>query len=151
MSVTLDASVLMAARHADESHHAEAGRAVRRLIESGEPLVLPTLAFVEIAAAVARKTGRVDRAEEAARAVHDLPNQSAIPLTDSVAHEAAKIAARRGLRGADAVYAATAFLTGSTLLTLDKELRSRVGDTLACRTPAEWLADESHGGTGARR
>ncbi|OQW96119.1 MAG: hypothetical protein BWK77_06345 [Verrucomicrobia bacterium A1] len=141
MSVTLDASVLLAARFAAEPHHGEAERALRALIESGEPLVLPTLALVEISAAVARKCGRADRAEEAVAALRKLPNQSAMPLTESVAHEAAGIAARRGLRGADAVYAATAHLTGSVLLTLDKELRRRTGNSIPCQTPAEWLGD----------
>jgi predicted nucleic acid-binding protein len=45
------------------------------------------------------------------------------------------------LRGADAVYVATASQLGATLVTLDREMIERAGRYVEVRTPGEWLAD----------
>jgi len=42
------------------------------------------------------------------------------------------------LRGADAIYAATAALTGTMLVTWDDKLLERAGGT----TPADWLSQQ---------
>ncbi len=63
------------------------------------------------------------------------------PLDRALALEAAEVAAICELRGADAVYVATARHAGATLLTLDAEVRDRAFGVIAVRTPAEWIGD----------
>jgi len=50
-----------------------------------------------------------------------------------------EIAAACALRGADAVYVATARRMDATLLTLDRELRERAEPMAKVRTPGEWF------------
>ena len=50
-------------------------------------------------------------------------------------------AATCALRGADAVYVATARHAGASLLTLDAEVRDRASGVVVVRTPDEWLGD----------
>ena len=66
-----------------------------------------------------------------------------IPLNDTLAHQAASVAAQYRLRGGDAVYAAVALRFGSTLVTLDREQRNRVGAALTACYPSEALSQAS--------
>ena len=61
------------------------------------------------------------------------------PLDLEAAAESAAIAGRAALRGADAIYAATALRNGTTLVTLDQELLTRAAGIIDCVTPAGWL------------
>ena len=49
-------------------------------------------------------------------------------------------AAQTALRGAAAIYVAKAAATGSTLITLDTELRANAPPGVTVMTPAEWVA-----------
>jgi predicted nucleic acid-binding protein len=64
-----------------------------------------------------------------------LPNLTLIAVDQTVAEQAASLAAQHGLRGADAVYAAIAADTNSILISLDKEHLSR----LQAQTPSNVL------------
>lgn len=105
-----------------------------------EPVHLPTLVMVEVAAAIARKTGDADLARDAGAAVLATPGLVLHVLDASVAAEAAAVATRDRLRGVDAIYVATATRAGSTLITLDGEVLQRA-QGLVVRTPKAWLAD----------
>ena len=78
-------------------------------------------------------------AYEAGRIIRDFPRMSHTALDAALSAEAAGIATECGLRGADAVYVATARRAGSTLVTLDRELRERAGGVVRVETPDEWL------------
>ena len=58
------------------------------------------------------------------------------PLTDALLHEAELLGISRRLRGADALYAATAVRLGCPLLSWDAELITRGGAI----SPRDWLA-----------
>ena len=60
-------------------------------------------------------------------------------MDQSLAHEAAKIAGSRKLRGADAVYVALAFMRREPLLTLDAEMLERARSVAEVFTPEQWL------------
>lgn len=70
-----------------------------------------------------------------------LPHLVLTPLDETLARQAADIAAQHRLRGSDAVYAAAALRFGSTLVTLDLEQRARVANVIPSRLPAEALAE----------
>lgn len=58
-----------------------------------------------------------------------------------LAREAARTGAEFQLRGADAVYAATARQQGSVLVTLDRQQLERLGEAVRVLTPAEALQE----------
>ena len=62
------------------------------------------------------------------------------PIDREMALAASVIASNAFLRGADAVYAATAAATRSTLVTLDAELLGRTIPGIKVMTPTGWLA-----------
>jgi predicted nucleic acid-binding protein len=66
-----------------------------------------------------------------------------VSLDETLAQQAADVAAQHRLRGSDAVYAAVALRFGSTLVTLDREQRERVADVVTSRLPAETLGEWS--------
>jgi predicted nucleic acid-binding protein len=64
-----------------------------------------------------------------------------LPLDDLLAQQAAELAADYRLRGADATFLAVAQQTGSALVTLDVELRTRAASRITTYTPDEALAE----------
>lgn len=73
--------------------------------------------------------------------LRDLHTIRLIPLDDTLAQEAAELAADRALRGADAVYVAVARRHGCALVSLDREQRERAAAVVRALTPAEALAE----------
>jgi predicted nucleic acid-binding protein len=53
------------------------------------------------------------------------------------------LAARHGLRGADAIYAAVAVQSGCTLISLDNEHLTRLVGIVSVLTPATALANQT--------
>jgi len=111
---------------------------VSSLINCGAALHQPGLFVIEICATVARRTRNRALATEAGRITLEVPGLVVHALDHELAAEAAEIAAACALRGADAVYVATARRMDATLLTLDRELHERAQRTAAVRTPGEW-------------
>ena len=137
--ITIDASVFVAAVDPADPAREDAAVFLAAVARIGQPVHLPTLAMVEVAAAIARKTGDADLARDAGAAVLATPGLVLHVLDASVAAEAAAVATRDRLRGADAIYVATAVRTGSVLVTLDVQVQERA-QGLVVRTPQAWLA-----------
>lgn len=138
---TVDASVFLNAFNPYEAGHEASHRFLAGLQEQAVPIIVPTLLLPEVAAAVSR--GREDEslAREFAAALNRLPHLVWVPLDTTLAQQATDVAAQFRLRGSDAVYAAVALRFGTTLLTLDRQQRERVGKVLTARSPAEALAE----------
>jgi predicted nucleic acid-binding protein len=137
--ITIDASVLVAAGDRDDPARGDAAACIEAALSEGLPIHQPTLALVEVAAAIARRTGDPAIAMDAGTAVLAMPGLILHALDLVASSDAAALAGRLRLRGADAVYAAVALRHETTLVTLDdqKLVRSRpVVDTV---TPTEWL------------
>ncbi len=141
MKVTLDASVWLAALSPAERDHAECASLVSSLLERGVELHQPGLFVIEVCATIARRTRNRALATEAGRATLEVPGLVVHALDHELAAEAANIAAACALRGADAVYVATARRMNATLVTLDRELRERAASVAAVRTPGEWFGE----------
>lgn len=140
MSLTIDANIWLASSDPREPGGAACGDVLVAVSALGERLESPTLLQVEIAGATSRKTGNNRFAEEFLQEVlgHSAHHWHALDSTLAAAAAALAIACR--LRGADAVYVAVAALTGSTLITLDREMQRRVEHLIDAVTPEEWLA-----------
>jgi predicted nucleic acid-binding protein len=139
ISAAIDASVLVASIIKADRFHDESDRFLQHTVARGIGLVAPGIMLIESACAVARRTG----SEELARATTtDLLGNEFFSLTldgddgaESVL-ETIALGTRLRLKGADAIYAATAERHDVPLVTWDRELIARAGAI----TPTDWLA-----------
>jgi predicted nucleic acid-binding protein len=90
---------------------------------------------VEVAGALARRTGEARDAERAVAHLRRLRSARWIALTNDLVEHAAQLAATLRLRGADAVYVALADCLGIPLVTCDHEQRSRAARRISMMTP----------------
>ena len=143
MSSTVDASVWVAAHVRAEVVHAEARAVVEALVAAGEDLHQPTLTVVEVASAIHRRVRNERAATRVLSRMLQIPGMTFHALDVPAALDAAAHATRTALRGADAIYLATAAATGSTLITFDTELRDKAPGGVSVMTPAEWVASRT--------
>ncbi|MCX7855630.1 MAG: PIN domain-containing protein, partial [Anaerolineae bacterium] len=115
--VTIDASVFVSAFTPSEPAHPASRALLLAIRQSGVSVLLPTLAIVEIAAAIGRGQRRPDLGYAFALEVGRLPQVTLIGLDERLAQEAADIAAHHRLRGSDAIYAAVARRFATVLIT----------------------------------
>ena len=146
---TIDASVFVNAFNPHEEGHAESLAILTAIQERDDPVIVPTLLLPEIAAAVARASDDSDGALSYANATAGLPNLTLVPLTLTMARQAAELAAAQRLRGADSIYVAVARRYGTTLVSRDDEQRSRGSEVVVCRTPEDAVGE--HTGKRPRR
>ena len=135
--LTVDASVFVSALNSTEPDHRESADFLSALRYRSRPLVLPTLVRPEIAGAIARRTGDPELALRDAELAFLGGQVVFVDLDAALADEATGLAAAYGLRGADAVYAATARRFEAILVTLDGELRDRLPADIVARRPGE--------------
>jgi len=140
---TVDASVFVNAFNPHETGHAESLAALAAMQERGDPVLVPALALVEVASAIARATDDSTGALHLVDAIAALPHVMAVALTPRMARDAAALAASNRLRGADAIYIAVAQRYATTLVTRDEEQRARGAAVVTCETPEHVLADRS--------
>lgn len=138
---TIDASVWVNGFDEREPNHASSRQLLHVLAVQGVPVVVPHLLLVEVAGAISRTRQNPTQAQSFATALSHLPNVTYVALDERLARLALTLAAQHGLRGADAVYAAVALESGSTLVSLDNEHLTRLVSVLTVRTPEEALPD----------
>ena|SRR5437763_8890533 len=136
---TIDASVFVNAFNPHEDGHDASLELLTAIYDAGDPVIVPALALPEIASAVARATDDTAGALGYAAAIGNLPHITLVSLTPAAGRDAAALAARHRLRGADAVYAWTARRYGTTLVSRDDQQRIRAAAIVACLTPEEAL------------
>ena len=112
---------------------------LRAALGAGLAVHQPTLTLVEVSASIARRTNDPALARDVGLRLLQMPGLVMHPLDIEAAAEAAAIARRAQLRGAHAIYAATALRHGATLVTLDQELLTRTAGIVDSVGPAEWL------------
>lgn len=137
--LTIDASVFVRASTPDEGGFEESRALLLALGHSLQPIVLPTLLRPEVAGAVSRGLRDSGSAAAVLAEIDRLPGVIFVPLDAALAEEAAKIAVRSRMRGADAVYAATARRFDAILVTLDNEQRDRLPSQITACSPSEAL------------
>lgn len=135
----VDASVWVARFLAADRHHDVAMACITALLEHESRLVIPVLAWPEVAGAIARRTGAAENGHAAVGIIRALRWIESIPMDQSLAYEATQIAGSRRLRGADAVYVALAVMRRVPLITLDSEMLERARGVADVFTPEQWL------------
>lgn len=139
MSLTIDASIFVAASRAPEASHTVSLDFLRRVEEQGLSIFCPTLALAECAAAIARRTDREDLAEKLVAFIESFPNLYLVSLDAALAHRASEIAIAHRIRGADSVYVAVAESANTDLITWDDEMLQRGRNLVSTLTPVEWI------------
>ena len=137
---TVDASVWISASSPGEREHPVSRAYIDRLAAVRTPIVLPHLAYVEVAATISRIHGDATLGIELANAIARLPFVTWVTLDGTLALSSASLANNNRLRGADDVYAAVAAEYGCDLVSLDGEHLTRLKSVVRTLTPAAALA-----------
>jgi predicted nucleic acid-binding protein len=88
---------------------------------SGNEFLAPSLLLSEVAGVVSRRTQSPDLAASVVEQLQKLPELKLVEMEAKLTQQAAALAARLGLRGADAFYTAAANYLHVPLVTLDDD------------------------------
>jgi predicted nucleic acid-binding protein len=117
--LTVDASVWVSAADPRDAFHAESETFLATIEPQGLRVVAPAFTRIEVACALARKLQSPAQGRYLSEQVMALSVIVSIPVDDDLLKEAWRIDTDQRLRGADALYAATAHLTGTQLVSWD--------------------------------
>lgn len=131
----VDASVLVALFHADEPHHEACRRWFIRATSMENELSAPVIAIAEVSAAISRGKDNIVRAQQIASLITQTNVITLFPIPQTLAEQAADIAALYRIRGCDAVYVALAQKLDQPLITLDKQQRERAKSIIQIEIP----------------
>jgi predicted nucleic acid-binding protein len=137
--VTLDANVWVAAMDPEDRFHDASIGLLSLCASRAFELHGPSLLVVEVGCAVARRTGSPAAGESAVRHLRRHPTLTLHPMTDQIGALAAQLGTAYLLRGADAIYVATAATLGLPLVTWDEEVVRRGGAV----SPPDWLTAQA--------
>lgn len=138
---TIDASVWVNAFDQREPGHETSRRFLETVHAQALPVFVPNLVCIEVAGAISRTRKAAEQARDFATTFSRLPNVTLLPLDGEIAEHATALAAQKGLRGADAVYAAVALHADCTLVSLDQEHLTRLGSIVTSCAPVAALAE----------
>jgi len=137
--ITIDASVWMAFFEPKDAFHMESVAFLRECERRRVEMFAPSLAIVETACAMARRQRDGAKGLAVARSLQAIPILRWVDVDMTLIDEVLNCGTRGLLRGADAIYAAAAASTGTTLVTWDNELIERAGGV----TPSDWCSRKS--------
>jgi predicted nucleic acid-binding protein len=132
--LAIDATVWVAAFDPLDKFHGRSVDFLRVVSAKGLRLCGPALAVLEVACAIARRAGDREAGKTAADRLRSYPGLGLVALDDRLLALSMTIGTERGLRGGDALYAATAEMLQIPLITWDQGL---VRDS-AAMTPDQW-------------
>lgn len=135
--VVVDASVWVSRLVDADVHHARCQTWLEDQASEGGLLVAPVLVLGEVAGAISRRTNQPGLAHRAVKVLTALPGLRLVSVDPSLAGLAARLAGDHALRGADAVYIATASQLGLPLVTLDGEQLQRAQSIVSTSSPWE--------------
>jgi predicted nucleic acid-binding protein len=134
--LTVDANIWVAAFDPLDRFHHHSRDFLAAVTQQGIALAGPTFVLVEVACALVRRAQNPATGKVAFERLRLHPLLRLQPLDDALLARAAELGVERLVRGADALYAATAQLHQGQLISWDDELIRCVGAI----TPADWLA-----------
>ena len=137
--IVADASFWVSALLTQDVHHDEADALLRRIAVEEILVIAPTIAIIEVAGALIRRTKDPQAVEKSVRHLQLQPGLTLVPITVPFAEAAAKVAISSSLRGADAIYLTLARQEGLPLITNDKEILQRGAPFASVLTPTDWL------------
>jgi predicted nucleic acid-binding protein len=133
--VTVDANVWIAVFDPTDVFHGPSTAFFREVTKRRIPIHGPAFVGVEVACALARRLRDTAVGTHAAAEIGVQPLIRLAPLDDVLLRLALRLGLQQRLRGADALYSATARFAGAALISWDNELIQRAG----ALTPTDWL------------
>lgn len=121
----VDASVWVSRMVPGDVHHTRCEAWFKEQTAGGSLLVAPVFLLAEVAGAISRRTGEPGLAQQAVELLQRLSSLRLVSVDPPLARLAAQLAGDHALRGADAMYVATAHHLGLPLVTLDDEQLTR--------------------------
>jgi predicted nucleic acid-binding protein len=137
--LTIDANIWVAAFDPRDQFHARSVAFLQAAATKRMTLHGPAFVTVEVSCALARRAGDPAVGMVVEERLLGHPDLVLHRLDDRLIEVARELGIRYLLRGADALYAATALLVGAPVITWDHELVERAGAI----TPDRWLERES--------
>ena len=135
-AVVVDASVWIAAQDSADPFCTASRLFFNHALTTGILIHVPAFARIEVACALARKLRDPSQAERLCNLVFQTAGAKEHPVNTALLAKALSLGTKKFLRGADALYGATAEMKGCNLVSLDKEHVERAG----ALTPSDWLA-----------
>lgn len=132
---TVDANCWIATFDPLDVFHTRSREFFQRLADREVRIEAPEIVLLEVGCAVARRHRDPAQGVRAISVIQRNPLLRLFPHSEQLLAEAMRQGTQRYLRGADALYAATAVLTGEVLVSWDNELIQRAG----ALTPTAWL------------
>lgn len=133
--IVLDASVWVSFLLPPDANHALTYRWLSDRLRQGEAIVAPVLLLAEVGGAIARQTNRPLLGQKTIDWLLSIANLRLIGLDHAAGMRAAQIAAERQLRGADAIYVATAAALHIPLVSWDRQQLARAGEIVLAHSP----------------
>jgi predicted nucleic acid-binding protein len=137
--LTLDANIWIAAYDPGDRFHTQSTTFLSTVTHRHLELHGPAFLLVEAVCALARRARSPVAGERALEQLRWHPTLVLHPINDQLLVMAAQLGAGQLLRGADALYVATAAMLNAPLVSWDEELIRRAGAI----SPTDWLALQS--------
>lgn len=134
--IVVDASIWVSVALTADRFHDPSRTSLDTQVSGGERLVAPSLVLVEVSGAIARRSGNVVQADAAVRRLETTPGLRLESMEAALVREATRLAADLGLRGADALYVATAARFACPLVTWDAEVIRKTAGVVEAREPS---------------
>jgi len=129
--ITLDSSVIISSLLEKEPRHKEALEILTALLFGDYFAIMPYSVFVEVVAAIRRRTGSEKLAREVKSKLLNIKTISFVVLDDKSADRAADLAAKTGVRGMDAIVIQVAKEFRTELISFDDEMVLKAANALS--------------------
>jgi predicted nucleic acid-binding protein len=127
----LDASVWVSRLVSQDEFYAAVKSWMEKQRDAGVQFLSPSLLLPEVGGAIVRRTGDPALGKRAITQLENMPGLRLVEMDNELVHEAARLAAELGLRGADSVYVAVARQLNLPLVTFDVDQRERAKKRIA--------------------
>ena len=121
----VDSSIYTAIINVNDVFHSRCIEWLRAVRKQQASLYAPVIIMSEVAAATSRGQGDPQLALQVVRSLRNSRWIELAPISETLAFQAAQIAAQHRIRGCDALYVALAQQLGETLVTLDRQQLTR--------------------------
>lgn len=133
--IVVDASVWISVLVQVDAFHEQSSRWLISTTDAGERFAGPNLVLAEVAGGISRKLGMPAAGTTAISAIERSPGLRIVHPDEELARRAAALAATLGLRGADAVYVATAEHLSCPLVTWDNDVLNKARNVITVTRP----------------
>ena len=120
--LTVDSSIIVSSLLENEPRHKEALKIWDAVLAGKNVAIIPYSVFVEVVAAVRRRTGSEELAREVGKQLLEIEAFFFVGLDDKSAQDTAEIAVKTGVRGMDALVLQVARDFSTELMSFDEEM-----------------------------